>query len=62
MYFVGGCVRDLVMATEDIGDIDLATSATPDAIKAVLKANGFRVIPLGERFGTISTLVRGVQV
>ena len=62
LYFVGGCVRDLVMATEDIGDIDLATSATPDAIKAVLKANGFRVIPLGERFGTISTLVRGVQV
>lgn len=62
LYFVGGCVRDLVMAREDIGDVDLATSATPDAIKAVLKAHGFRVIPLGERFGTICTLVRGVQV
>lgn len=62
LRFVGGCVRDLVMGRPDIGDIDLATSATPPETKRVLADHGFKVIPLGERFGTIATLVRGVPV
>lgn len=62
IVFVGGCVRDLVMGADDIGDIDLATSAEPHEIKRVLTESGFKCFPLGEKFGTITTLVEGVTV
>ena len=62
IVFVGGCVRDLVMEKDEIGDIDLATSAPPSETKRVLKASGFRAIPLGEKFGTITTMVGDVTV
>jgi tRNA nucleotidyltransferase/poly(A) polymerase len=57
LLFVGGCVRDRVMKRGHSGDIDLATSATPSETKAVLKKHRYKAIPLGEKFGTITTLV-----
>ncbi|TMN23721.1 CCA tRNA nucleotidyltransferase [Lentibacillus cibarius] len=47
-YFVGGCVRDLLCGHE-IGDIDIATSATPDAVQKIFD----KVIPVGLEHGTV---------
>jgi tRNA nucleotidyltransferase (CCA-adding enzyme) len=47
-YFVGGCVRDYLLKRE-IGDIDIATSASPDEIKHIFT----KVIPVGIEHGTV---------
>jgi len=47
-YFVGGCVRDLLMKKHP-EDYDIATSAKPGEIKKCFK----RTIPVGEAFGVI---------
>jgi poly(A) polymerase len=54
--FVGGCVRDTLLGLE-IGDIDLATSATPDAVMAALKAAKIRAIPTGLAHGTVTAVI-----
>lgn len=45
-FFVGGCVRDVLMGLRP-NEIDIATSATPEEIKKLFK----KVILVGERFG-----------
>jgi len=62
LYAVGGCVRDLVMGLPDRSDYDFTTSARPDDIERILRRGGFRVFPIGARFGTIATLVGDTQV
>ncbi len=47
-YFVGGCVRDYLLQRE-IGDIDIATSASPEKIKKIFT----KVIPVGIEHGTV---------
>lgn len=47
-YFVGGCVRDLLLQ-KDIHDIDIATSATPNEVIQLFK----KVIPVGIEHGTV---------
>src|SRR5690625_4065356 len=47
-YFVGGCVRDLLLNRE-IKDIDIATSASPKKIQTIFK----KVIPVGIEHGTV---------
>ncbi|MFB4169198.1 CCA tRNA nucleotidyltransferase [Virgibacillus sp. JSM 102003] len=47
-YFVGGCVRDLLLKRE-IGDIDIATSAPPSVIQQIFD----KVIPVGLEHGTV---------
>ncbi|MFD1360540.1 CCA tRNA nucleotidyltransferase [Lentibacillus salinarum] len=47
-YFVGGCVRDLLL-NRHIGDIDIATSATPDVIQQIFS----KIIPVGLEHGTV---------
>ncbi|MFA1820732.1 CCA tRNA nucleotidyltransferase [Virgibacillus oceani] len=47
-YFVGGCVRDYLLERE-IGDIDIATSASPEDIKQIFT----KVIPVGIEHGTV---------
>ncbi|WP_188453882.1 CCA tRNA nucleotidyltransferase [Virgibacillus oceani] len=47
-YFVGGCVRDLLLE-RPIGDIDIATSATPQEIQTIFD----KVIPVGIKHGTV---------
>lgn len=51
-FWVGGAVRSLLLK-ENSADIDLAVSATPEEIKAVLKKVGFKFYTVGEKFGTI---------
>lgn len=60
LYLVGGCVRDLVMGHPP-KDYDFATDATPDRTRELLRSGGLRVIPLGEAFGTIATVIEGEQ-
>ncbi len=47
-YFVGGCVRDLVMGKPP-QDFDVATSAHPEEIGRLFK----RMIPVGAKFGVM---------
>jgi len=47
-YFVGGCVRDLLLEME-ITDIDLTTNAKPEEINKIFE----QVIPIGIEHGTV---------
>lgn len=47
-YFVGGCVRDLLLK-RPIKDIDIATSATPEKVMKIFPT----VIPVGIEHGTV---------
>jgi len=47
-YFVGGCVRDL-LSHRRVGDIDIATSASPEDITHIFPT----VIPVGIEHGTV---------
>lgn len=47
-YFVGGCVRDLLL-NRPVGDIDIATSALPEEIQQIFP----QVIPVGIEHGTV---------
>lgn len=58
LYAVGGCVRDWALGLTP-KDIDFTTDATPAQIKQILSDNGCKVIPVGEAFGTIATLIHG---
>jgi len=51
-YLVGGSVRDSLLDRE-IGDVDIATDARPDAIEAALRPWADAVWMQGQRFGTI---------
>jgi tRNA nucleotidyltransferase/poly(A) polymerase len=59
--FVGGSVRDMLLG-RDLKDIDLNTSAKTEKIKGILKQLGLPFFDLGEKFGTIGTLVKGGKV
>lgn len=62
LYLVGGCVRDVMMQLDEIGDIDLTTDARPEETSALLLQAGFPAYPIGARFGTISTIVDGTPI
>jgi poly(A) polymerase len=56
-YFVGGAVRDLLLGrTPD--DVDVTTSARPEAIEALFD----KAIPIGAAFGIITVVVDGIPV
>ena len=54
-YFVGGCVRDMVMDIEPI-DYDIATSARPEEVVDIFP----RTEPIGAKFGVILVIHGGV--
>lgn len=54
-YFVGGCVRDLLLHREP-KDYDIATDAHPDRVLALFPGG----LPVGAHFGVV--LVAGVEV
>jgi poly(A) polymerase len=55
--FVGGCVRDGLLGIEQVGrDLDLATPEPPEQARALLEAEGFRVIPTGLAHGTVTAV------
>src|SRR5690625_1102682 len=47
-FFVGGCVRDLLL-DRPIGDIDIATSASPEKVQQIFN----KVIPVDIEHGTV---------
>jgi len=57
-YIVGGCVRDLFLKLQP-KDFDVATCASPKQVKEVFAGvEGIKVIPTGEKYGTITLRVR----
>lgn len=55
-FFVGGCVRDLLMTTEP-KEYDITTNAKPEEISKIFK----KTIPIGENFGVVLVLYNGFQ-
>src|SRR4051812_12458065 len=53
-YFAGGCVRDHLMGLQ-AHDIDIATSANPDAVEKIFP----KTIPVGKQFGVIIVVSGG---
>ena len=50
-YFVGGCVRDILLGREP-ADYDVATEATPDRIRELFSGS-FVVLEVGAKFGVM---------
>ena len=63
LYLVGGAVRDMVMGQPyaALGDLDFATSSTPEQATAVLREGGFGVYKTGWAFGTVGTVLHGEE-
>ena len=54
--FVGGCVRNMLLA-RPVKDIDIATIHHPQAVMDKLSANGIRFVPTGLEHGTVTAIV-----
>ena len=54
--FVGGCVRNTIMA-RPVDDLDLATQLTHDETLKALETAGIRAIPTGIEHGTVTAIV-----
>ncbi|WP_423798940.1 CCA tRNA nucleotidyltransferase [Neobacillus sp. SAB-20_R2A] len=52
-YFVGGSVRDYLLGNK-ISDVDIATSATPDEVKAIFP----KTVDIGIQHGTVLVLLK----
>jgi poly(A) polymerase len=55
---VGGAVRNTLMNLPP-GDIDIATTATPDEVIRRVTAAGFKAVPTGVEHGTVTVVVAG---
>jgi len=55
---VGGAVRNALMG-ELLGDIDIATTSTPDVAIARARAAGIKCVPTGYEHGTVTLVVDG---
>ncbi|MEO0990636.1 MAG: CCA tRNA nucleotidyltransferase [Pseudomonadota bacterium] len=58
-WFVGGCVRNALLA-EPVGDIDLATTARPEQTIAAAKLADLKSIPTGIDHGTVTVVADGM--
>ncbi len=54
--FVGGCVRDGILAIA-VKDVDLATPLLPEAVMKLLAKSGIKTIPTGIDHGTVTAVV-----
>ncbi len=57
--FVGGCVRNALLGTP-VGDIDIATDATPEVVTEIQTQAGFKVVPTGIDHGTVTVIAKGI--
>jgi tRNA nucleotidyltransferase/poly(A) polymerase len=55
-YFVGGCVRDLVMGRQP-KDVDIATSAPPDRVQELFP----NTVAVGEQFGVVIVILNNIH-
>lgn len=53
----GGYVRDKILRRR-IKDIDIATNASPEEIKKILKTYNIKFIEIGEKFGVIAAVIK----
>ena len=60
---VGGCVRNALLGVP-VTDVDIATSARPEAVMALAEAAGLRAVPTGLAHGTVTVVLdkRGFEV
>lgn len=56
--FVGGCVRN-ALTGHPVADIDIATTLTPEAVVAALKAAKLKTVPTGIEHGTVTAVSGG---
>jgi poly(A) polymerase len=56
--FVGGCVRNAILK-QPIGDIDIATTLTPDAVTKAVTDAGLKAVPTGIDHGTVTAIAQG---
>lgn len=57
--FVGGCVRNALLGVP-VGDIDIATDATPEIVSDIAVRAGFRAVPTGIAHGTVTIVAGGI--
>lgn len=55
-YWVGGCVRDILMDVEP-NDYDIVTSAKPEEIEKTFSE--LNIIPVGKQFGVLIAAIKG---
>jgi poly(A) polymerase len=55
---VGGAVRNTLLA-EPVGDVDIATTATPAEVIARVEAVGYKAVPTGIEHGTVTVVAEG---
>jgi poly(A) polymerase len=58
--FVGGCVRDSLLNLP-INDIDIASNFTPQENMNILTKAGYKVIPSGIKYGTITLVLNNIN-
>jgi poly(A) polymerase len=56
--FVGGCVRNALLGFA-VGDIDIATDATPDRVTELVREAGLKAVPTGFDHGTVTVVAAG---
>ena len=61
LYHVGGSVRDTLL-NKTPKDYDFTTNALPNETQEILTQSGFKHWPLGEKFGTIATIINNTEV
>lgn len=64
VFLVGGAARDLIAGRKP-HDWDLATAAKPDEMRRTAETAGLRIVPTGEKYGTMTFLTDsgpGVEV
>ena len=55
-YIAGGAVRDLMLG-RSVGDLDVATSALPEAVESLFPVT----IPVGKQFGVVIVVENGIN-
>ena len=58
IFFVGGCVRNVVLG-EVASDIDMSTNARPETVIKLAKDAGLKAIPTGIDHGTVTVISSG---
>ncbi|MEE9542926.1 MAG: CCA tRNA nucleotidyltransferase [Thermodesulfobacteriota bacterium] len=60
-YFVGGCVRDMLMK-KPIIDIDITTSARPEEVMLIFPEEDIFAVPTGMEHGTVTIVYNGLNI
>lgn len=56
IYAVGGCVRDSILCSEYVKDVDLSTDARPEQSVAIIESLNWKSVPTGIEHGTITAV------